>query len=132
MIERYFHGCNTGDLELLESCFAPDVSHYFLAPNTAPVHGARNLAAYWRGLREAVSARWAVDRVIESGDEAAIEWSMFFSSPLDGRPLTIRGSEWYVFQRGLIKELRAYDSQDLERDTDLQGSPYGERGSSAS
>jgi hypothetical protein len=40
----------------------------------------------------------------------------------------MRGSEWYVMREGRIAEIRAYLMDDPQRDTELVGFPYAERG----
>ena len=116
---------------------APDVVHWFLAPNpgSAPVSGAEHLARYWRKVQRLLDARWLVDHCLEGGDEAVIEWTMFWSPPgsppdsaqaADGRVAT-RGAEWFTFTDGLISEIRSYYRQEPAT-TQLDGFPYAERG----
>jgi hypothetical protein len=47
-----------------------------------------------------------VERVIESGDSAAIEWTM--EGEHLGKNFAVRGSEHYRFRGNLIEEIRQY------------------------
>ena len=70
-----------------------------------------------------------VDHVLapDEGDEAVIEWTLFWTPPETGVRVATRGAEWYVFDGGLIKEIRAYYRQE-HADSGLEGFPYAERG----
>lgn len=129
LITRYYDGCSKGDLEALLSTLHPQVVHYFLAPNlgSAPVAGAQHLARYWRKVTRAIHARWVVDRLVADGDEAVIEWTLFWLPTGASERVATRGAEWFVLRDGLIAEIRSYYQQ-LEYTTELEGFPYGQRG----
>lgn len=129
LITRYYDGCSDGDLEMLLSTLHPRVVHYFLAPNpgSAPVAGAEHLARYWRKVTRAVRARWVVDRILADGDEAVIEWTMFWLPTGAGERVATRGAEWFVLRDGLIAEIRSYYQQH-EYSTELADFRYAERG----
>ncbi|HEX2171806.1 MAG TPA: nuclear transport factor 2 family protein [Dehalococcoidia bacterium] len=124
-IRRYYHGCSTGDRDLMMSTFSEDVVHYF--PTHDPVRGAAALAEHWVRVHDRTDAVWTVDHGIWQGDEAVIEWSMRFRDPRSGTIGMIRGAEWYVFQEGRIVEIRPYyhPGQNV---TELRGFPYAQRG----
>lgn len=129
-VQRYYHGCNTADVDLMMSCFAPDVVHYFT--HYKPVAGARALAEFWAHIVPKHGNHFEVDHGLAQGDEAVVEWSLELTmDPAQGREL-IRGAEWYVFEDGLIKEIRAYYLNRHEpydrADFELWGFPYAERG----
>lgn len=130
-IVDYYAACNRGDVATLESLFTEDVVHWFLAPNLAPapVAGRTHLANYWRKVQARFDGRWVVDHVLapDEGDEAVIEWTLFWTPPETGRRVATRGAEWYVFDGPLIKEIRAYYRQD-HATSELEGFPYAERG----
>jgi ketosteroid isomerase-like protein len=127
-IRTYFIGCSTGDVELMKSTFAPDITHYFT--DMEPVKGADVLANFWLeynlGDRRTV---WTVDHGIVAGDEAVIEWTMIAMSQ-DRQPQGILlGAEWYQFRAGKIAEIRAYYHGVSELSgRELIDFPYAERG----
>ncbi len=129
LLRRYYDGCSAGDVDAMESTFHPDVVHYFLAPNvgSTPVGGAAHLARYWRKVTARIDATWVVDSIVADGDEAVIEWTMFWT-PIDGDAVVAtRGAEWFRFEAGGIREIRSYYQQRAET-TELDGFPYAERG----
>lgn len=135
ILRRYYDGCSAGDVDVMQSTFHPEVVHYFLAPNvgSAPVAGAEHLARYWRKVTARIHATWIVDTIVAEGDDAVIEWTMFWTPPdEDGAARTTgqvatRGAEWFRFEGGLIREIRSYYQQRPET-TELDGFPYGDRG----
>lgn len=128
VIKRYYEGCTSGDVELMMSTLAPDVVHYFLEPGTASVAGGEHLARYWRKVQRLLSARWEIDHAIATADEAAIEWTVYWTEPESGRRLVTRGAELYLFRNGLIAEVRAYYNQLRDRDAELVDFDYRARG----
>ena len=105
-IRLYYVGCSTGDIDLMKSTFAPDVTHYFT--DHEPVTGAETLADYWASFNtKEQKAEWTVDRFMVSGDEAVIEWTMISTIMEEGRKEMLRGAEWYQFREGRIAEIRA-------------------------
>jgi ketosteroid isomerase-like protein len=129
VVQRYYDGCSTADVDLMLTTLHPDVVHYFLAPNTgsAPVAGAEHLARYWRKVARPIEARWVVDHGIEAPGEAVIEWTMFWRPSGATTRIATRGAEWFTFTDGLIREIRSYYQQRPET-TELEGFPYGPRG----
>jgi ketosteroid isomerase-like protein len=129
LISRYYNGCTSGDVDLMLTTLHPDVVHWFLAPNTgsAPVRGAEHLARYWRKVTRMLGARWVVDHIVASGDEAVIEWTMFWDSAESGARVATRGAEWFVRSEGRIVEIRSY-YQMRPRTTELDAFPYADRG----
>ena len=130
IIESYYHGCNTVDVELMMSCFTDDVVHYFT--HYQPVRGAGALAQFWAHIVPKHGNMFSVDHCIVQEPEAVIEWTLeLTATPETGREL-IRGAEWYVFRDDRISEIRAYylnrhESYDRP-DFELWGYPYRERG----
>ena len=127
-IRSYYAACNRGDAEAIAAICAPDVVHYFSKPGVEPVAGGDHLGRYWRKVQALIGAEWHVDRGIEQGDEAVIEWTMFWTDPQTGARGAVRGAEWYLFREGRIVEIRAYYDQEPGRATGLVGFPYSERG----
>ncbi|GAA4910465.1 ketosteroid isomerase-like protein [Actinomycetospora succinea] len=129
LITRYYDGCSDGDVDALLTTLHPDVVHYFLAPNlgSTPVAGAEHLARYWRKVTRVIEARWVVDRLVADGDEAVIEWTMFWLPTGARERVATRGAEWFVLRDGLISEIRSYYQQH-EATTELDAFPYAARG----
>ncbi|MEV5828028.1 nuclear transport factor 2 family protein [Spirillospora sp. NPDC052242] len=130
-IARYYDGCSTGDVPLMRATLADDVVHWFLAPNpgSAAVHGGEHLARYWRKVHRLIDAVWIVDHILDGASEAVIEWTMFWTPQGSGRRVATRGAEWFAFTLdGRIGEIRSYYRQLDDRDTELDGFPYAERG----
>ena len=132
VISEYYDACNTGDVASYERTLHPDVVHYFLKPNTGsrPVAGRDRLIAYWTKVQSMIDGVWVVDRLLSSGDEAVIEWTLFWNPTPEGQRVVTRGSEWFAFDSGQIIEIRSFYQQRNE-DTELDAYPYLYRGYSA-
>jgi hypothetical protein len=130
VVHRYIRGCNTGDVDLMASCFAPDIRVYFL--HQPPVEGRDVLARFWREFVADTKARWTVDRVLATGSEAVLEWTMLWTPPPADKTVLMRGTDWFSFVQEQIEEIRQYyDVRGLVSDDqpyELQGFPYAERG----
>lgn len=129
LVTTYYNGCSAGDVELMMSALHPDVVHWFLAPNkgSTAVASAEHLARYWRKVARALHARWVVDTIVASGDEAVIEWTMFWRSAPGAERVATRGAEWFTRHEGRIHEIRSYYQMRAES-TELDGFPYQDRG----
>ena len=128
VVQKYFDGCNSGDLDTLIGTLTPDVVHFFLPARFPPIKGAEHLARYWRKYKLVLDPIWSVDHVIARDNEAVSEWSCSWVPKGAKRRLMLRGSEWYVMRDSKIAEIRAYFMHDDGADTGLAGFPYGERG----
>lgn len=129
LITRYYNGCSAGDVDLMLTTLHPDVVHWFLAPNTgsAAVTGAEHLARYWRKVTARIQARWVVDSICATEDQAVIEWTMWWLPDGATERVATRGAEWFTRADGLIGEIRSY-YQLRSVTTELDGFPYAERG----
>jgi ketosteroid isomerase-like protein len=127
-VRRYFDGCSSGELEMLLSTLAADVVHYFLPSLFAPISGAERLARHWRKFKELLDPVWHIDQIVAHDDQVVTEWSCIWTPKGTSRRVMMRGSEWYVMRDGKIAEIRAYLAHDDERDTELTGFPYRDRG----
>ena len=129
LIRRYYDGCTAGDVDLMMQTLHPDVVHWFLAPNTGSeaVEGAEHLARYWRKVAGMLQARWVVESICATPDQAVVEWSMWWLP--EGAPdrVATRGTEWFTCEDGRIREIRSYHQLRPEA-TELDGFPYAERG----
>lgn len=129
VIADYYDACTAADADRLAGFFTDDVTHYFLQPNigSTPVGGAEHLARYWRKVAGMLQARWVVESIIEQGDEAVIEWSMYNRPAGASRRIVTRGTEWYVFDDDKIAEIRSYH-RNLNQTSELAEFPYADRG----
>ncbi len=132
LIGRYYEGCSAGDVDLMLRTLHPDVVHWFLAPNagSTAVTGAEHLARYWRKVGRMNSARWVVDSICATPDQAVIEWTMWWLPEGATRRVATRGSEWFTCREGLIHEIRSY-YQLRPQTTELDAFPYAARGYSS-
>ena len=106
LINTYYQGCNTHDVDLMMSTFTDDVVHYFV--DHSAVRGARELANYWSKVAPKTQANWVLDHALVQEPEAVIEWSMSWVPAQTGEMQLLRGSEWYVFEADKIAEIRSY------------------------
>jgi len=129
LISRYYDGCSAGDVDLMLETLHPDVVHWFLAPNngSTAVAGAEHLARYWRKVTGMLQARWVVDSICATPEQAVIEWTMWWLPQGGIERVPTRGAEWFTGQDGLIREIRSYYQLRPET-TELDGFPYAERG----
>lgn len=128
VINNYYHGCNTCDIDLMISTFTSDVAHYFV--DHSAVKGAKELANYWHKVAPKTQANWKLDHAIVQEPEAVIEWSMKWT-PKAKEPEILRGSEWYIFKDNKIAEIRSYHNNfylQHERNRELWDFDYGNRG----
>lgn len=129
LITRYYDGCSGGDVDLMLKTLHPEVVHWFLAPNTGStaVTGAVHLARYWRKVSTMLKARWVVDSICATPEQAVIEWTMWWLPEDATERVATRGAEWFTGEEGLIREIRSY-YQMRPASTELDGFPYAERG----
>lgn len=128
-VARYFKGCNTADIDLMLSCFTSDVRAYFV--DIPPVSGRENLATFWAEFHNATGARWTVDRGLAHANEAVVEWSMLWTPPEKSAEDMWRGTDWFIFENDLIREIRQYHpAHSLEpgQDVEFVGFSYAARG----
>ncbi len=129
LITDYYNGCTDGDVDLMMRTLHPDVVHWFLTPNTGSraVVGAEHLARYWRKVTRMIDARWVVESICATPEQAVIEWTMWWTPDGDIERVATRGAEWFTGEDGLIREIRSY-YQIRPANTELDGFPYAERG----
>lgn len=136
LIRRYFDACNAGDHAALVSCFTPDAVHYF-PPGLpdVPWRGADTIAQKWVWCVQTLGSQWTIERILishlsDEHPEAMIEWTHWKGKVGQGGA-AVRGAEWYVFEDGLIAEIRAYYASPADKGTpmnELAGFDYAGRG----
>ena len=105
LIRKYFLSCSYGSVHEISDFFSSDAIIY--DTNHQPILSKERIGQFWVEIREQWSgATWHVDSVIESGDSAAIEWTM--KGAIDGDEVAFHGSEHYTITDGVIHEIRQY------------------------
>jgi ketosteroid isomerase-like protein len=122
-VRSYYEALNTGDADAVARHFTDDAVHFYT--RREPHRGARAIAENAALGVQHLSARWTLEHAVEGEDEVAIEWSMAFDHPRDGRRLLDRGAEFLRFDGDLIREVRAYYN---ERGGNLSGFDHAARG----
>jgi ketosteroid isomerase-like protein len=122
-VRSYYEALNSGDADAVAAHFTDDAVHWYT--RREPHVGARAIAENAALGVQHLNARWTLEHAVEGDDEVAIEWSMAFDHPRDGRRLLDRGAEFLAFRHGLICEVRAYYN---ERGGDLAGFDHAARG----
>jgi ketosteroid isomerase-like protein len=122
-VRSYYEALNTGDADAVANHFTDDAVHWYT--RREPHVGARAIAENAALGVQHLNAHWTLEHAVEGDDEVAIEWSMAFDHPRDGRRLLDRGAEFLAFRDGLICEVRAYYN---ERGGDLAGFDHAARG----
>ena len=108
-VQKYYDGCNEGDVAKIKECWTPEGVHYF-PPGMyeGPFRGAQKIGEKWKHMVDNFGSYWTIDcmAVDESKSELVLEWTHFKTN--QGKVL--RGSEWVVFDPASerIKEIRAY------------------------
>jgi ketosteroid isomerase-like protein len=122
-VRSYYESLNSGDADAVACHFTDDAVHWYTRRD--PHVGARAIAENAALGVQHLNARWTLEHAVEGEDEVAIEWSMAFDHPRDGRRLLDRGAEFLTFRGDLICEVRAYYN---ERGGDLAGFDHAARG----
>ena len=112
------------------STFIVDLVHYFV--DHEPMRSAVGLANYWCKGTLKTEATWEINHALMSGPEAVIEWSMRRKPSTEAKHEILRGTEWFVFVKNKISEIRSYhcnyflnDRRNRElRDFDYAGRKY--------
>ena len=129
--ELYVIGVNAGDEKLMLECFADDLKVY--NNSIPPRFGAAEHAAYWARMHDEWRARFTIDRLVTSDNEAVMEWSALLYPPGGTTEQLIRGVDWLLFEKGKIVEIHEYGDPRLGPEPPplsgaLVGFPYQERG----
>jgi ketosteroid isomerase-like protein len=122
-VRSYYGSLNGGDADAVAAHFTDDAVHWYT--RREPHVGARAIAENAALGVEHLNAKWTLEHAVEGDDEVAIEWTMAFDHPRDGRRLLDRGAEFLAFRGDLICEVRAYYN---ERGGDLAGFDHAGRG----
>ncbi|MBM36832.1 MAG: nuclear transport factor 2 family protein [Actinomycetota bacterium] len=123
-IRSYFAACSSGSGDDVASHFTEDAVIY--DTNHPPIVSSAHIGNFWVQIHDKwIGANWVVERVVENGDSAAIEWCM--EGEHQGNTFQVRGSEHYDFREGLIAEIRQYWTFDPQSPGGgLTDYPYGQ------
>ena len=104
-VRAYYDALRTGDADTIASFFTDDAVHYYT--RMAP-HRGREIADRAAWAVQNIEAEWSMYNGIDDGEQAVIEWAMTWRHPQTGERRLDRGTEWFLFRDGLIREVRAY------------------------
>jgi ketosteroid isomerase-like protein len=104
-VRSYYEALNSGDADRVAAHFTDDAVHYYtrLGP-----HRGREIADHAAWAVANIEGSWRLEHGIDDGHEAVIEWTMTWRDPKSGERRLDRGTEWFGFRDGLIREVRAY------------------------
>lgn len=107
--------------------FTADATHYYT--RLGPHEGALTIGEHTHWAVENLEGRWAIEDAIEDDERAVIEWTMTWRHPDSGEQRLDRGTEWFEFEDGRIREVRAYHHGNARNPTgDLLGFDHAGRG----
>lgn len=105
-VRSYYEALNTGDPDEVARYFTDDATHYYT--RLGPHEGARTIGEHTKVAVEHLEARWTIEDAIEDAARVVIEWTMTWRKPGSHERRLDRGTEWFEFEHGLIREVRAY------------------------
>ena len=126
-VRSYYDALNRGDAERVAEHFTDDATHYYT--RLGPHQGGRTIAEHTKWAVENLDGQWFIEDAIEDGERVVIEWTMTWRDPKSGERRLDRGTEWFEFSDGRIREIRAYHHSDARnRSGDLLGFDHAARG----
>jgi ketosteroid isomerase-like protein len=126
-VRSYYEALNTGDSDRVAEHFTDDAVHYYT--RLGPHVGARAIADHAALGVEHIEGRWFLEDAIEDGERVVIEWTMTWRDPKSGERRLDRGTEWFEFSGGKIREVRAYHHGNKKNPQgDLLGFDHAGRG----
>ena len=126
-VRSYYEALNTGDADLVAEHFTDDAVHYYT--RLGPHEGGRTIAEHAAWAVEHIEGRWVLEDGIEDDERVVIEWTMTWRHPESGERRLDRGTEWFEFRDGKIREIRAYHHGNRKNPRgDLLGFDHAGRG----
>ncbi len=126
-IRSYYEALNTGDADRVAEHFTEDATHYYT--RLGPHEGGRTIAEHAAWAVEHIDGQWAIEDAIDDGERVVIEWTMTWRDPDSQEPRLDRGTEWFEFRDGKIREVRAYHHGNKKNPRgDLLGFDHAGRG----
>jgi steroid delta-isomerase len=119
-IRAMFHAIETGDIDRATAGYAPDAVLHDPVGDP-PYRGHEEIRAHSLANRGAVRvSEFRPDRIIVSGDRAAVDWHTLCHSP-DGTEIAFHGISFLTFdQRGLMTLVEVFFDRSR-----LTGAPPG-------
>jgi ketosteroid isomerase-like protein len=105
-VRSYYDVINSGDVDKIAAHFTDDAVHYYT--RMAPHRGGRDIAERAAWAVKNIDAEWSMYNGVDDGEQAVIEWAMKWRHPETGEWKLDRGTEWFLFRDGKIREVRAY------------------------
>jgi ketosteroid isomerase-like protein len=128
-VRSYYEALNTGDADAVAAHFTEDATHYYT--RLGPHEGARAIADNAALAVSAIEGHWAIEDAVTDGERVVIEWTMTWRDPESGDRRLDRGTEWFEFRDGRIREVRAYHHGGRKNPSgDLLGFDHAGRGHS--
>jgi ketosteroid isomerase-like protein len=126
-VRSYYEALNPGDADAVARHFTDDATHYYT--RLGPHEGGRTIADYAALGVSQIEGRWNIEDAISDGERVVIEWTMTWRHPETGERRLDRGTEWFEFRDGLIREVRAYHHGGRKNPSgDLLGFDHAGRG----
>ncbi len=105
-VRSYYTALNTGDAARVAEHFTPGATHFYT--RLGPHEGAETIGGHTHWAVENIEGRWTIEDAIEDDERVVIEWTMTWRHPDSGELRLDRGTEWFEFDDGRIREVRAY------------------------
>lgn len=126
-VRSYYAALDSGDPDAVAGHFTDDAVHYYT--RLGPHEGARTIGEHTKWAVENLDGKWVLENGIDDGEQAVIEWTMTWRDPESGERRLDRGTEWFRFRDGKIREVRAYHHGNKKNPTgDLLGFDHAGRG----
>ena len=126
-VKGYYEALNSGDPGRVAEHFTDDAVHYYT--RLGPHEGARTIGEHTQWAVENIEGRWHIEDALDDGERVVIEWTMTWRDPGSGHRRLDRGTEWFEFEDGRIKEVRAYHHSGPKNPSgDLLGFDHAGRG----
>ena len=126
-VRSYYEALNSGDADRVAGHFTEDATHYYT--RLGPHEGGRTIAEHAAWAVSNIDGKWFIEDAVEGGERVVIEWTMTWRHPETGEPRLDRGTEWFEFSGGRIREVRAYHHGNRKNPRgDLLGFDHAGRG----
>jgi hypothetical protein len=126
-VRSYYAALNTGDPTRVAEHFTLGATHFYT--RLGPHEGADTIGGHTHWAVENIEGRWTIEDAIEDDERVVIEWTMTWRHPDSGELRLDRGTEWFEFDAGRIREVRAYHHGSRKNPSgDLLGFDHAGRG----